>query len=92
KWLNVARLYNAAKRGDAAVLRRLIEECVPFDHRNVHGVTPLWHAAHPGHIEVVKALLATNAVDVNVRSIAGRTPIFWASANGHAEIVELLLR
>jgi ankyrin repeat protein len=88
---NIARLYKAAKSGEVTTLRRLVEEGVPFDNRNVNGETPLWQAAPSGQKEVVQLLLATNAVDVNVRSNSGHTPIFWASAAGEVEIVQMLL-
>ena len=91
RWLNISRLYNAAKNGDAATVRQLIDDGIPPDKRNIRGVTPLWRASQFGHKKVVEVLLATSAVDVNVRSIAGRTPLFWAAANGHSEVVRLLL-
>ncbi len=91
RWLNISRLYNAAKRGDAVTVRQLVADGTPPDQRNIRGATPLWQASQSGYKQVVEVLLATNAVDVNVQSISGRTPLFWAAANGHSEVVRLLL-
>ncbi|WAO92355.1 HET domain-containing protein [Fusarium falciforme] len=90
-WLKISRLYNAAKNGDAAAVRKLIHDGTPPDKQNIRGVTPLWTASSHGHKAVVQVLLATNAVGVNVRTVAGQTPLFRAAANGHSEVVKLLL-
>jgi len=91
QWLNISRLYNAAKKGDAGTVRQLVADGIPPDKQNIRGVTPLWRASASGHKEVVEVLLATSAVEVNVRSISGRTPLFWAAAKGYSEVVRLLL-
>jgi ankyrin repeat protein len=91
RWLNISRLYNAAKEGDAGTVRQLVADGIPPDMQNIRGVTPLWWASASGHEEVVEVLLATSAVEVNVRSISGRTPLFWAAAYGYSETVRLLL-
>ncbi|CZR68380.1 related to heterokaryon incompatibility protein [Phialocephala subalpina] len=91
QWLNISRLYNAAKNGDAPTVRRLVADGIPPDKRNIRGVTPLWRASASRQTEVVEVLLATSAVNVNVQSTAGRTPLFWAAAHGHSKVVRLLL-
>jgi hypothetical protein len=91
RWLNISRLYNAAKNGDAGTVRQLVADGIPPDKQSIHGATPLWMASASGHKEVVEVLLATSAVEVNVRSISGRTPLFWAAAKGYSEVVRLLL-
>ena len=53
------------------------------------GATPLYIAAHQGHTEVVKLLLA-NKADVNARRDNGEKPIDAARRNHRAEIVKLL--
>ncbi|RYP74314.1 hypothetical protein DL770_007624 [Monosporascus sp. CRB-9-2] len=90
-WLKISRLYNAAKNGDAAAVRKLVDDGTPPDKQNIRRETPLWIASSYGHKAVVQVLLATDAVDVNVRSMAGQTPLFRAAANGHSEVVKLLL-
>ena len=91
KWFGISRLYNAARTGNTTAASLLIDAGVPPDKKDYHGTTPLWLAARYGHEGVVRTLLATNAVDVNVRSASGRTPIFWAAAKGYLEVVKLLL-
>ncbi|OXV06823.1 hypothetical protein Egran_05410, partial [Elaphomyces granulatus] len=90
-WIRVAQFYNAAKNGRLDDFQRLLQEGVAPDLKNIHGITPLWRAAAGGHAAVVKALLATGAVDVNYQNIDGRTPLFWAAAIGYTRVVQLLL-
>jgi ankyrin repeat protein len=40
---------------------------------------------------VVKVLLATSAVNVNVQSTARQSPLFWAAARGRSKVIRLLL-
>lgn len=89
--MKISRLYNAAKNGDAAAVRKLVEDGTPPDKQNIRGVTPLWTACSRGHKAVVQVLLATDAVRVDVRTVSGQTPLFGAAANGHSEVVKLLL-
>jgi tetratricopeptide (TPR) repeat protein len=91
RWLNISRLYNAARNGDAGTVRQLVADGTPPDKQNIRGATPLWRASKSGRKEVVEVLLATSAVEVNVRSINGQTPLFWAAAFGYSEVVRLLL-
>jgi hypothetical protein len=90
--LSIARLYNAAKSGETVIVERLLFQGTPPDTRNMRGVTPVWIAASNGHQKVVRVLLQSRQVDVNIPSIAGRPPIFWAAAKGHTGVVRLLLR
>jgi DNA polymerase III delta prime subunit len=90
--LSIARLYNAAKSGETVIVEQLLSQGTPPDTRNMRGVTPLGIAASNGHQEVVRVLLQTHQVDVNIPSIAGRPPIFCAAANGHTGVVRLLLQ
>jgi hypothetical protein len=91
QWVYIARLCAAAKEGNAKILLQLVELGTPPDKKDIWGTTPLWHAASKGHIDVVRVLLGTNAVDVNAESVSQRTPLFWSAASGHVEIVKLLL-
>ncbi|MGV2437802.1 MAG UNVERIFIED_CONTAM: ankyrin repeat domain-containing protein [Anaerolineae bacterium] len=59
--------------------------------QNADGDTALLRASENGHVEVIKALLAHNSVDVNIQDSAGRTALLWASENGHVEVVKALL-
>jgi len=41
---------------------------------------------------VVKLLLETGEVDVNLKDWDSRTPLLWAAKNGHEAVVKLLLK
>lgn len=44
-----------------------------------------------GHDEVVKLLLSTRDVDINISDNLGFTPLNSAAGSGHGNIVELLI-
>jgi ankyrin repeat protein len=90
-WFDIAGLCAAAKEGDTEAVRKLTQQGVPPDKQDTRGATPLWHAAARGHIDIVRVLLETNAVDVNATSVSKRTPLFWPAAHGHVKVVKLLL-
>jgi ankyrin repeat protein len=47
-------------------------------------------AAQEGQEAVVKLLLETDRVNVNLQDSKGRTLLWWAEENGHKAVVELL--
>ena len=55
------------------------------------GLTALHWAAHLGHLECVRVLLADPRVDVNFKSQKGQTALHAAAEEGKDEVVELLL-
>ncbi|KAG9386664.1 Arp Ankyrin repeat protein [Pyrenophora tritici-repentis] len=81
----------AAKKGDGEAVLKFTQQGVPPDERDTRRVTPLWHAAARGHTGTVRALLETNAVNVNAASVSKLTPLFWPAAHGYVEVVKLLL-
>ncbi|KAJ5470467.1 hypothetical protein N7530_007824 [Penicillium desertorum] len=56
------------------------------------GQTPLSHAAMNGHVNVLRALLATNRVNVESKDVRGWTPLAYAAAYGQAEVIEALIK
>lgn len=63
------------------------------DYMNDFDQTSLLWAAERGHEAVVKLLLQTGKMDLNLKdSESGKTPIAYAAENGHEGIARLLLR
>lgn len=85
------QLFNAARNGDAATVRTLLDKGVDVNTKFRYGATALSYASDKGHLEVVKLLLERKA-DANVKdTFYGATPIIWAAQKGHAKVVEALL-
>lgn len=92
-----AALSAAARRGDAAAVRSLLDAGVDVNTKFRYGVTALSYACDRGHVEVVTLLLERGA-DPNTRdTFYNASPLTWASSPaqertpGHAEVVRLLL-
>jgi ankyrin repeat protein len=87
----------AARRGDAAAVKKLLDEGVDPNTRYRYNVTALTYASDHGHLEVVKVLLDHGA-DVNVKdTFYGSTPLMLAISPAqkkrpeHTEIAKLLI-
>ncbi|KAH8698036.1 hypothetical protein GQ44DRAFT_633547 [Phaeosphaeriaceae sp. PMI808] len=53
-------------------------------------LVPLLWAAQNGYETVVKMLLSTGKVDIDLKDQGGQTPLSWAARNGHEAVVQLL--
>jgi len=85
-------LHCASFFGIADLVAALIEiECCDINDRGFLGYAPLGLAAHYGHEEVVKILLAREEVNPDKPDDYGRTPLLSAAQNGHEGVVEILL-
>ena len=87
----------AARKGDAATVKRLLDEGVDPNTKYRYGVTPLFYACDHGHLDVVKVLLDHGA-EVNVKdTFYGMTPLILAlgpaqkKTPAHTEIAKLLI-
>ena len=85
-----AALYDAAERGWAEAIRRLLNEGAEINWQNSAGWTPLMIAAAEKHLEAVELLLAAKA-DPNIRNNYGRTALMFAVIYGQNDIVARLL-
>jgi tetratricopeptide (TPR) repeat protein len=65
-------------------------EAVGVNRRDSHGFTPLMVAVLQGHVEVVKALLSREDIDVSVKGPGGRTAAGIAKDRGDITILTLL--
>ena len=78
-------------RGDASIVRVLLDAGASLDVRRWSGDTPLLAAVHGGDAGVVRLLLERGA-DVNeAESRMGQTPVMRAIADGNEGITRLLL-
>lgn len=85
------QLYEAARRGDAAGVRALLDKGADVNARFRYGATVLFKAAERGHTEVVKLLIERGA-DVTVRdTFYGATALSWATEKGHVGVVRAIL-
>ena len=90
------RLFKAAVRGNAAMVRYLVKECyADLEERGGYfpyeSVTPLWCAAAFNKFEVVKCLIDLGA-DINAASPDGSTPVLYACDKGNPVMVKCLIR
>jgi hypothetical protein len=90
-------LLDAARKGDVAAVRTLLDEGLDVDTKFRYGRTALAFACDRGHVEVVRLLLERGA-DVNAQdSFYHATPLTWAVSPAmgrtpqHLEVVRLLL-
>lgn len=83
----------AAERNQVQVVRYLCkwEKTDPNLSDNWQHHTPLLSAVMNDRIEVVKALLECDRVDLEIPDVHGITPLCFAVAENHPEIVALLL-
>jgi len=85
------QLYEAARKGDAAEVRTLLDKGADVNAKFRYGATALFKAAERGHTEVVKTLIERGA-DVTVKdTFYGATAITWALDKGHTGVVRAIL-
>eukprot|EP00729_Bicosta_minor_P032662 gene32662-biopygen18413 len=88
------QLCAAVRAGDVAAVRTLLAEegADPAVAENAYPTRPpVYLAAWKGHVNVVQALVASNA-DVNqAKTTNGATPVFIAALKGHVDVVTALV-
>src|SRR5207253_6066373 len=90
-------LAEASRKGDAAAVKKLLDDGVDVNSKFRYGATALAFACDRGHLDVVKLLLDRGA-DVNAKdTFYNATPLSWevSPAMGrkpqHPEILRLLV-
>lgn len=88
---------DAARKGDAAAVKKLLDDGVDVNTKFRYEATALFYACDHGHVEVVKVLLDRGA-DMNVKdTYYGFTPLMLAMGPAqkkkpeHTEIAKLLI-
>lgn len=51
------------------VLKEVLKQKLPVDHKNMHGITPLLLAAQSGHIDVARILVKEGKASVTIRDL-----------------------
>ena len=88
----------AARKGDAAAVKKLLDEGVDVNTKFRYGATALFYASDHGHIEVVKVLLDKGADMTLKDTFYGFTPLALATSPAqkkkpeHSEIAKLLIQ
>lgn len=81
----------AARRGETAVLRDLLEAGANVHHRNMDGTTALWAACVADDTASAELLLEYGS-DLNNQNDNGATVLMYAASTGKAKWVHFLLR
>ena len=84
-------LRQAAKNGDTALTKKLIEANADIDQADNEGRNPLYVAAQEGHDKVVELLLTAGADKDKAMTRNGCTPLFVAAWKGHDACLRWLL-
>jgi ankyrin repeat protein len=84
-------LYTATRRGNLAVIKKLLKRGVDVNRSAPNGWTPLKSAAQQGNFEIVKVLLDAGA-DPNIADETNYTPLMNAVSGEHEDIVKILLK
>ncbi len=91
------QLQEAARKGDAVMVTKLLDEGVDVNTKFRYNATALFYACDHGHLEVVKVLLARGADLTAKDTFYGFTPLALAIGPAqkkkpeHAEIAKLLI-
>jgi ankyrin repeat protein len=81
----------AAKHGEIAKVRKLLEEGVNVDavDSRFHATALMW-AAHEGHADIVQLLL-DNGADIDARQELGRTALWYSAQQDRLGAARLLV-
>jgi len=85
-----------ASRGDQEGVAKTLSQGANVNASNLHGSTPLMHAASCGHVEVVRILLAAGAdlnasVRLSHRPLLPSTTVWSQSRDSHDRALSLFV-
>ena len=84
-------LMQAARIGDAEIVRALIQAKVDVHCTNDDGNNALWLACYAENIEIIKLLLDAG-VSINHQNLSGATCLMFAASTGKEQVLAELLR
>ena len=79
----------ATEEGYDAIMRLLLNHNAKVNVKHILRRTPIFCAAHNGHVEAVKLLLKYNT-DMHIEDMMCETPFFIAMKKGHEPLVKIL--
>lgn len=85
------QLYEAARRGDAAEVKALLDKGADVNAKFRYGATVLFKAAERGHAEVVSLLLERGADPAVRDTFYNTTALDWVLNKGNVEVVRVFL-
>lgn len=84
------RLFDAAREGDTATLKRYVDAGVPAIMTNASGDTLLMLAAYHGHADTVGMLVEAGA-DADSLNDRGQSPLAGAVFKGYRDVITVLM-
>jgi len=89
----VTIITQAAYQGQLEIVKKLLATTDPKDvvKANNEGINPLIASASEGHKEILKLILESKLIDINVKDKDGTNALMAAAVRGHKECVSLLL-
>ena len=89
----LSAIWRAAWKGRKEVVNILLTVARATASRRPGDLCSILHAAAiNNHVELLRYLLQSGVVDMNMRDAQGKTCLYVAASKGHAEIVQLLLQ
>ena len=83
-------LIQAAARGDAQEVRRLLDAGAPINARDARGRNAVLAATQGGHVEAARVLI-TRGADINAQDDIRDSAFLLAGARGHTEIIRAMI-
>lgn len=84
-------LIRAAKEGDAAKIRVLVEEGADIDWKDANGWTALFWAVRNRHVKAAAELVIAGA-DTGIEAHNGLTPLYLAVKGGSPLIISIVAK